>query len=406
MRRYSTARSPSHESNTARIAWRQLLARVLREVLAGLVAEDLLEARRSSAFRSSTSSSVSSSTPASRLRSAIASSIARPGCRGRRCRTSARSGGRSPRRSARCPSRGEPSTDSSFRPEVEDRVEHPRHRLARAASARTPAAGRRSRRASCRPAPRGARAPRRPGRRARPGTERVGLHVGHARLGGDREAGRHALGAEHARHLGDVGALAAEQVAHVARALGEVVDELRARGGLHAGQYALGDAPQSHVRVVLERLGDRPVGLRQRRLRAPAGASASGLASAVTRKRCASSPSGNEPASQPAQTTPPALGEKPPRCSASPQAAHDGQLGREARRQQQLEAERERLGAAGGRGARRRAAPARGRAGCRRAGWTRSSRAAAAPPRRPGWRARARRAARAGPRGRAACRPG
>ena len=38
MRRYSTARSPIQESNTARIAWRELLARVLRELLAGLVA--------------------------------------------------------------------------------------------------------------------------------------------------------------------------------------------------------------------------------------------------------------------------------------------------------------------------------------------------------------------------------
>ena len=39
------------------------------------------------------------------------------------------------------------------------------------------------------------------------------------------------------------------------------------------------------------------------------GASASGLARAVTRKRWASSESGNEPASQPGHTTPPALGE-------------------------------------------------------------------------------------------------
>ena len=54
----------------------------------------------------------------------------------------------------------------------------------------------------------------------------AGLHVGDARLGGDREAGRHAVGAEHAGHLRDVRALAAEQVAHVLRALGEVVDPL------------------------------------------------------------------------------------------------------------------------------------------------------------------------------------
>ena len=54
----------------------------------------------------------------------------------------------------------------------------------------------------------------------------AGLHVGDAGLGGDREAGRDAVGAEHAGHLRDVGALAAEQVAHVLRALGEVVDPL------------------------------------------------------------------------------------------------------------------------------------------------------------------------------------
>ena len=56
----------------------------------------------------------------------------------------------------------------------------------------------------------------------------AGLHVGHARLGRDREARRHAVGAEHAGHLRHVGALAAEQVAHVLRALGEVVDPLLA----------------------------------------------------------------------------------------------------------------------------------------------------------------------------------
>ena len=53
------------------------------------------------------------------------------------------------------------------------------------------------------------------------------LHVGDAGLGRDREAGRDALLPEHTRHLGDVGALAAEQVAHVLRSLCEVVDELR-----------------------------------------------------------------------------------------------------------------------------------------------------------------------------------
>jgi len=57
--------------------------------------------------------------------------------------------------------------------------------------------------------------------------------LSHARLGGDRESRGHPLGAEHASHLFHVRALAAKQVAHLARALGEVVHELSARGGGH-----------------------------------------------------------------------------------------------------------------------------------------------------------------------------
>ena len=52
----------------------------------------------------------------------------------------------------------------------------------------------------------------------------AGLHVGDAGLGRDREAGGHSVGAEHPGHLGDVGALAAEQLALLARALGELMD--------------------------------------------------------------------------------------------------------------------------------------------------------------------------------------
>ena len=52
----------------------------------------------------------------------------------------------------------------------------------------------------------------------------AGLHVGDARLSRDREAGGHPVGAENPRHLGDVRALAAEQVAHLLGAVGEVVD--------------------------------------------------------------------------------------------------------------------------------------------------------------------------------------
>ena len=85
-------------------------------------------------------------------------------------------------------------------------------------------------------------------------------------LGRDREARGHALGAEDPRHLGDVRALAAEQVAHVARALREVIDVLhRDRACSHAaGSYPRKRRSQSNVRVMLERLGDRAVGLAQR----------------------------------------------------------------------------------------------------------------------------------------------
>ena len=202
----------------------------------------------------------------------------------------------------------------------------------------------------------------------------VRLHVGDAGLGRDREAGRHALGAEDARHLGDVGALAAEQLAHVARALGEVVDELgrRRRPSQPAHCMPLGDAALNRTCAWYS-----SVSAIARSTCARAGSGACGRlgerpASAATRKRCASSPSGNEPASQPAQTTPPALGEKAPRCSASPQAAQAASSGRKPGRQQQLEPEGERLGAAGGRRRSRRAGRARGRAGCRRAGSPRS----------------------------------
>ena len=64
------------------------------------------------------------------------------------------------------------------------------------------------------------------------GRRPVAAHVLDARLGGDREARGYSLGPQDARHLGDVGALAAEQVAHVPRALGEVVDPLHGDGKL------------------------------------------------------------------------------------------------------------------------------------------------------------------------------
>ena len=110
----------------------------------------------------------------------------------------------------------------------------------------------------------------------------------------------------------------------------------------------LRDAPQSHVCVVLERLGYRSIRLRERAIAAPAAPRRAAWPARRTRNAWASSPSGNEPASQLAQTTPPALAENAPRCSASPHAAHEAELRHEAGGQQQLQPERQRLRAAGG----------------------------------------------------------
>ena len=93
---------------------------------------------------------------------------------------------------------------------------------------------------------------------------------------------------------------------------------------------------------------------------------------------------GKEPASQPAHTTPPALGEKAPRCSHLATGRAGRELGGEPGGEQQLQLIRaERLRAAGGRRVGRRAGPARCRAGCTPGGWARRSRAGAAPPRMP-----------------------
>ena len=127
---------PGVEHRPDRLA--QLLARLLRETPRRSARAKIRLKLAVSARRSPASSSVSSSTPRS-LPSAPRSRprTARRRCRARRCRTSARSAGRSPSRSARCRcARSSPSTESSLRPEVEDRVHHPRHRLARAGAHR------------------------------------------------------------------------------------------------------------------------------------------------------------------------------------------------------------------------------------------------------------------------------
>ncbi len=78
--------------------------------------------------------------------------------------------------------------------------------------------------------------------------------------------------------------------------------------------------------VVLERLADRSLDLAQSRALG-ARRLGQGLASASTMKRWASGENSKEPASQVAQTTPPAAPEKPLRCSASPQRAQEASSG-------------------------------------------------------------------------------
>ena len=157
----------------------------------------------------------------------------------------------------------------------------------------------------------------------------AGRHVGDARLGGDREARRHALGAEHPRHLGDVRALAAEQVAHLARALGEVVDELRlprARAeslGLGLGRHP----PHPHVGVVLERLRDRAVGLAEGAAPARSGARPAG---GPARRRGTRGPprrAGTSPPRSPGRPRRPRWPRSRSGARRSPQVAHDASSG-------------------------------------------------------------------------------
>ena len=185
----------------------------------------------------------------------------------------------------------------------------------RAPDARTRAAGRRCRPASCRlllePL-------ERVGHLVRHalGLLLVGLHVRDAGLGRDGEAGGDALGAQHARHLGDVRALSAEEVAHVLGALGEVIDPLLVRhaAGLYATDCHLTCAWCSTVALIARSAWPGARG-------SASGVSESGRPIAATRKSVGRLVSRNAPASQALQTTPPAAPEKPWRCSRSPQEA-------------------------------------------------------------------------------------
>ena len=118
-------------------------------------------------------------------------------------------------------------------PDVEDGVHHAGHRVACAA-----ADGHQQRVVG------GAQSPARASLEARERVVDGGFHalrgraavaqVGDACLSRDREARRHQLRFEQARHLGDVRALAAEQGAQLARALVEVVDPFRGGWRSHA----------------------------------------------------------------------------------------------------------------------------------------------------------------------------
>ena len=116
--------------------------------------------------------------------------------------------------------------------QVQDGVHHPRHRVARAAAhgdeQRVVRIAERLAGALLQ-----ARERRVDGRGQPLRLRAVGAHVLDAGLRRDRETRRDEVGPEHARHLGDAGALASQQFAHVARALGEVVDPLGGDGGAH-----------------------------------------------------------------------------------------------------------------------------------------------------------------------------
>ena len=235
---------PGVEHRPDRLA--QLLARVVRELLAGPALEDPLEVaakrRRSAASRSvSSSTPCFSFSPLDRLLEHL-----RRRCRARRCRTSARSGGRSPRRTARsaCARRALAPTESlrprfrtvSSMPGIDSRA--PERTDTSSGSSGSPrrlpvcSSSRATASSTC---------------RSRPAGKSPVAHVGDAGLGRDREPVGDAHRAADPRHLGDVGALSAEQVAHLARPLGEVVDPLR-----HSAR-TLCHAAQPHVGVVFER---------------------------------------------------------------------------------------------------------------------------------------------------------
>ena len=149
---------------------------------------------------------------------------------------------------------------------------------------------------------------------------------------------------EHAGHLGDVGALAAEQVAHVPRALGEVVDPLLVRHGERA--YCLRHATASRTCAWCSSVSGsraRPARARAAGRRAPRRAGGRGRDQEVVRllveRERARLAGGADHAAGGAGEADEVLALAAGRAG--------GELGREAGGEQQLEAEGERVGAAG-----------------------------------------------------------
>ena len=171
-----------------------------------------------------------------------------------------------------------------------------------------------------------------------------------------------------------------EQVGALAWRLAVGLDQLDPCGSsaaASADRDRSGRRAKLHVRVVLERLGDRPLGLAQGPRRRPPAPAPAGCPSASTMNPCASGESAKPPRSQAAQTTPPAAPEKPDQLvglaaarararararSPSPAPASAGRRARSTAPPRRRRRRRRRPTRS------RRGSPGSGRAGCRRPG--------------------------------------
>ena len=350
MRRYSTARSPSHESNTATTAWRSCSRGSCGKSSPVWLAVEGIEAvgERLEVVHRELGVELDAG---GRLRALIARSSTAPRdppahvpniCTKRRYESQAN-------RSLSVTARGPPRLVAQ--PEIEHGVEHPASTRGRP-SGPTPATGRSRHPGASRLPPRGARVPRSPGPRA-PGAPRDphALYAS-ARLGRDREARGHALLAPSTRVISATFAPFRPTVPHVARSVGEGVDELGGGGGRH-GRDRSCPAPLFP-------------GTRLRRTWARRS-----IVSAIARSAChraGPAATGTRPAAGPATrrgTRAPRrrAGTNPPRSPRTPlhrrsartrpgararRRSREAELGGEPRGEQQLHPERQRLRTGGG----------------------------------------------------------